>query len=106
MRQFLALAALLSLGGGAAHVQFQPIQPIAPIPPIGAPPKTEMFRPYKPPEPIKPFTGQSVYDDGPFSPAAEAKRARKAAAAQGGGMFSPEAEAKRERERAKAFHPY
>jgi hypothetical protein len=130
MRQYLAMAAALTLAAGAAHAQFfqhpSPYRPPEPVDPAAAaklwalpePPKPTgprpmptwnpgpkqhvpgEFQPYQPPRAV------NVYDDGPFSPAAEAKRARNANAAPPGGMFSPEAEAKRERERAKAFHPY
>ena len=109
MRQFLALAAVLSLAAGAAHAQFQPIEPIrAPTNPYALPqaPHPQAFKPYTPPEPFKPYTGQSVYQDGPFSPAGEARRERRANKPPAGGPFSPEAEAKRERERAKGFHPF
>ena len=104
MRQYLALAAAFSLAAGAAQAQLKPMPSMQPIPPFGAPVNIPgMIKPYRPPEPPKTV---NVYDDGPFSPAAEERRARKANAAPAGGMFSPEAEAKRERERAKTFHPF
>jgi hypothetical protein len=101
----LILIAALSLGcAGAAQAQYQPIAPIygPPKPPVTG----EGFKPYKPIDPLKPAPHTSVYDDGPFSPAAEARRARAAAKPPAGGPFSPEAAAKRERERDKTFHPY
>src|SRR5258708_20066931 len=110
MRGDRALAAAFSLAAAGAHAQLKPMrsmQPMQPMPAFGAPANSDgTFKPYKPWEPPKPFVGHSVYDDGPFSPAAEAKRERKANAAPAGGMYSPEADATREPERAKGFHPY
>jgi hypothetical protein len=103
----LATGAAIAFAG-SAQAQFAPIKPIEPpknpyaLPKAGA----ATFQPYKPPEPFKPFIGQSTYDDGPFSPAAEARRARKAAEPPKPGPFSPEAEAKRARDQAKGYHPY
>ena len=110
MRLILILA--LGLGvAGAAHAQFQPIPPIPAIPgipPIPGPktPRMETFKPFEPPKLYTPPRLPSVYDDGPFSPAGEAKRERKANMPPPPGPFSPEGEAKRARREAKDFHPF
>jgi hypothetical protein len=118
----LTFAALLSLAAGAAHAQidpvtgrpygvpatpgapgsahpaggFQSIQPIPPIPPIpGARASEAPFRPFNPNTAVKAPKMTSVYANGPFSPAGEAKRERKANQPPPGGPFSPEGEAKR-----------
>ena len=70
------------------------------------------FKPYEPPKSYEPPKLPSVYADGPFSPGGEAKRERKAEAAERvrtNGPFSPEGEAKRERAQAKhnaAINPF
>jgi hypothetical protein len=99
MRQFLILAGVLALIAGDARAQIKPIKPIAPI---GAPttPHVDTFKPYQPP------ASSSVYADGAFSPAGEARRQRHENAAPAGGPFSPEAEAKRRKDQEKVFHPF
>jgi hypothetical protein len=69
------------------------------------PPTPPGYRSYEPPA-FKPYRPPSVYDDGPFSPAAEARRARRSLQPPAGGAFSPEDEARRRRERDKSFHPF
>lgn len=84
MRLFLLLATAVALGATAAHAQyttydefgrphvhqqagFAPIvgpKPIGTIKPIDG---GQMFKPYKPYEPPKPFTGVHVDADGPFT---------------------------------------
>ncbi|MFI4964597.1 MAG: hypothetical protein ACHP9T_04435 [Caulobacterales bacterium] len=106
MRQFLALAATFSLAAGVVHAQIRPIPGMPVLPTIGSPKPPRAFTPYAPPKPYQPPAATNVYGEGPFSPAAEARRERKAGRAPVGGPFSPEAEAKRERERAKGFQPF
>jgi hypothetical protein len=91
MRLVLILA--LSLAAGAAHAQFQPIQPVPGIPGIPNIPGP------KAPPAFKPYELPKASAD-PFSPAGQAERERRAAAAERArtnGMFSPAGEAKRER---------
>jgi hypothetical protein len=107
MRSVLILS--LALGAaGVAQAQIQPPKnPYAISPPtIGSTQSNGSFKPYEPPK------LPSVYADGPFSPGGEAKRERKAEAAERArtnGPFSPEGEAKRERAQAKhnaAINPF
>ena len=89
MKLLLASAAMIALVAGAAQAQL--VRPPSPYAPSGG------FKPYAPPKPYEPPKPASVYADGPFSPAAEARRARKAAEPPAGGLFSPDGEAKRAR---------
>jgi hypothetical protein len=111
MRLVLILA--IGLGAaGAAHAQIQPPRnPYAISPPtLGSTATGGAFKPYEgyqPPKPYQPYDparSPSVDGDGPFSPAGEARRQRKAEAAErarANGAFSPAGEAKRERAREK-----
>jgi hypothetical protein len=111
MRLVLILA--VGLGAtGAAHAQIQPPKnPYAISPPtIGSTTMGGAFKPYegyqapKAYQPYDPAKSASVDGEGPFSPAGEARRQRKAEAAErarANGAFSPAGEAKREREQAK-----
>jgi hypothetical protein len=104
MRQFLVLAVGLSLTAGVASAQLPglPALPGAPKDPTAPKMATApAFKPYEPPKPYAPPRTTSVYADGPFSPAGEAKRARKANEPPPGGVFSPEGEARRARAAAK-----
>jgi len=96
MRLAIVILAGLSIAG-AAHAQFQPIQPIPPIPGIPRIPGPKAAQPFKPYEPPKASAD-------PFSPAGQAERERRAAAAErarANGVFSPAGEAKRERAQAR-----
>ena len=109
MRLVLILAFSLC-AAGAAQAQISNRRSLRHQPPTIPGTKPGGFKPYEgyqPPKPYQPYQApqsQSVYRDGPFSPAGEARRERKAAAAERArqnGAFSPAGEAKRERAREK-----
>lgn len=112
--RFVLILTFSLAAAGASHAQIQPPRnPYAISPPtLGSTTSTGSYKPYEAPKQYEPPKLPSVYADGPFSPGGEAKRQRRAEAAErarANGVFSPEAEAKRERAQARhnaAINPF